>query len=172
MRRGRDSNHAYIYPRFSGEVDHEHTTPPTGDNVHVTHQGTKYFAAHKFRMILANDERPRTMHAEAEHTDRELLPDIVGRLLDRHDARRAAPGANTLPPDALFMSATNALTLTLDAPLEIRPTQENPWCVAHNPEVVGSNPVPATTVPATKRSGPPEIPPGGHFRGLCFSWSM
>ncbi len=30
------------------------------------------------------------MHAEAEHTDRELLPDIVTRLLDRHDARRAA----------------------------------------------------------------------------------
>ena len=30
-----------------------------------------------------------TMHAEAEHTGRELLPEIVGRLLDRHDARRA-----------------------------------------------------------------------------------
>jgi hypothetical protein len=41
-------------------------------------------------MILANDERPRTMHAEAERTERELLPDIVGKLLDRHDARRAA----------------------------------------------------------------------------------
>jgi hypothetical protein len=41
-------------------------------------------------MILANDDRPQTMHAEAEHTDRELLPDIVGRLLARHDARRAA----------------------------------------------------------------------------------
>ena len=31
-----------------------------------------------------------TMHAEAEHTGRELLPEIVGRLLERHDARRAA----------------------------------------------------------------------------------
>ena len=41
-------------------------------------------------MILANVDRPHTMHAEAEHTDRELLPQIVGRLLDRHDARRAA----------------------------------------------------------------------------------
>jgi hypothetical protein len=39
---------------------------------------------------VPNDERPRTMHAEAEHTDRQLLPDIIGRLLDRHDARRAA----------------------------------------------------------------------------------
>jgi hypothetical protein len=58
--------------------------------VHELRRGTKYAAAHYFRMILANDERPRTMHAEAEHTDRQLLPDIIGRLLDRHDARRAA----------------------------------------------------------------------------------
>ena len=53
-------------------------------------RGTKYAAAHYLRMILANDDRPHTMHAEAEHTDRELLPEIIGRLLDRHDARRAA----------------------------------------------------------------------------------
>ena len=90
MSRGRDTNHAYIYTHFSGEADHEHTTPVAGADVHVLRRGTKYAAAHYFRMILANDERPRTMHAEAEHTDRELLPDIVGQLLDRHDARRAA----------------------------------------------------------------------------------
>jgi hypothetical protein len=30
------------------------------------------------------------MHAEAERTRRELLPQLVGRRLDRHDARRAA----------------------------------------------------------------------------------
>ncbi len=88
MSRGRDTNHAYIYTHFSGEADHEHTTPVA--DVHMLRRGTKYAAAHYFRMILANDERPRTMHAEAEHTDRELLPDIVARLLDRHDARRAA----------------------------------------------------------------------------------
>ncbi len=41
-------------------------------------------------MILANDDRPRTMHAEAERTDRHLLPEIIGGLLDRHDDRRAA----------------------------------------------------------------------------------
>ena len=29
-------------------------------------------------MILANDDRPRTMHAEAERADRDLLPSIVG----------------------------------------------------------------------------------------------
>ncbi|EFG78672.1 hypothetical protein HMPREF0591_1403, partial [Mycobacterium parascrofulaceum ATCC BAA-614] len=45
--------------------------------------------AHFFRMILANDHRPRTMHAEAERTDRDLLPPVVGALLDRHDRRRA-----------------------------------------------------------------------------------
>ena len=33
---------------------------------------------------------PAPMHTEAEHTDRKLLPDIAARLLDRHDARRAA----------------------------------------------------------------------------------
>ena len=60
--------------------------------MHELRRGTKYAAAHYFRMILANDDRPHTMHAEAEHTGRELLPEIVGRLLDHHDARRAPPG--------------------------------------------------------------------------------
>lgn len=88
MSRGPDTNHAYIYTHFSGEADHEHTTPIV--DAHVLRRGTKYAAAHYFRMILANDERPLTMRAEAEGTERELLPDIIGRLLDRHDARRAA----------------------------------------------------------------------------------
>jgi sarcosine oxidase delta subunit len=30
------------------------------------------------------------MHVEAELTDRALLPDVVGRLLDRHDERLGA----------------------------------------------------------------------------------
>jgi hypothetical protein len=89
MSRGRDTNHAYIYTRFGGEADHDHSAPVTGADVHVLRRGTKYAAAHYFRMILANDERPRTMHAEAQHTGRKLLPDIVGRLLERHDALRA-----------------------------------------------------------------------------------
>jgi len=93
MSRGRDTNHAYIYTHFSGEADHEHT-PVAGADVHMFRRGTKYAAAQYFRMILANDERPRTMHAEAERTDRELLPEIVGRLLARHGARRAARRQN------------------------------------------------------------------------------
>ena len=88
MSRGRDTNHAYIYTHVSGEADHEHTTPV--DNVHILRRDTKYAAAHYFRTILTNDERPRTMHAEAEHTERELLPDIVGQLLDRHGGSLAA----------------------------------------------------------------------------------
>ena len=39
-------------------------------------------------MILANDDRPRTMHAEAERTERHLLPEVVGELLQRHEQRR------------------------------------------------------------------------------------
>jgi len=31
-------------------------------------------------MILANDDRPHTMHAEAERTDRDLLPEVVAAL--------------------------------------------------------------------------------------------
>jgi hypothetical protein len=47
-------------------------------------------AAHHLRSIAANDDRPRTRHAEAQQTDRELLPDIIGRVLDRHDQRLSA----------------------------------------------------------------------------------
>ena len=50
--------------------------------------GTKNAAAHYFRMILANDDRARTMHTVAAGTDRELLPTIVAALLDRNDQRR------------------------------------------------------------------------------------
>jgi hypothetical protein len=87
--------------------------------VHELRRGTKYAAAHYFRMIPANDDRPHTMHAEAEHTGRELLPEIVGRLLDRHDARRAARRqacATTPPPNARSTSATNTSPPTSDAP--------------------------------------------------------
>ena len=126
MSRGRDTNHAYIYTHFSGEADHEHTTPVA--DVHMLRRGTKYAAAHYFRMILANDERPRTMHAEAERTERELLPDNrqpAARLATAPAAPHAIrPGANTPPPNARSTSATNASPPTSDAP----PTA--PWTAA------------------------------------------
>jgi conjugative relaxase-like TrwC/TraI family protein len=90
MTRGKDDNHAFIYQSFTGEADHEHTRTAFGAQIHQVQRGTKYEAAHNFRMILANDDRPRTMHAEAERTDRDLLPPLVGAVLDRNDGRRAA----------------------------------------------------------------------------------
>jgi hypothetical protein len=41
-------------------------------------------------MILANDDRARTMHPVAAHTNRDLLPPDVAALLDRNDERRTA----------------------------------------------------------------------------------
>ena len=51
-------------------------------------RGNEYTAAHYLRMIVANDERPRTMHAEAERTQRDQLPPVVADLLERNQQRR------------------------------------------------------------------------------------
>ncbi|WP_431241089.1 MobF family relaxase (plasmid) [Mycolicibacterium aichiense] len=93
MTRGRDENHAFIYQPIGGETDHEHRDPAAGSQIHTLRRGNKYAAAHYFRMILANDDRPRTMHAEAERTKRALLPDLVSALLDRNEQRRRARAA-------------------------------------------------------------------------------
>jgi conjugative relaxase-like TrwC/TraI family protein len=88
MTRGRHSNEAYIYQRFSHEADHEHAKPVAGDAIHRLRRGNKYSAAYYFRMILGNDDRPRTMHAEAERTERHVLPEVVADLIQRNDQRR------------------------------------------------------------------------------------
>ena len=90
MTRGTDENHAFIYQPITGEADHEHGRLASGAEIHKARRGNKYSAAHNLRMILAHDDRPRTMHAEADRTDRELLPPLVAALLDRNDDRRAA----------------------------------------------------------------------------------
>ena len=90
MTRGRHNNEAFLYQRFTNEADHEHSKPLSSDGIHIARRGNKYSAAHHFRMILANDDRPRTMHAEAERTERHLLPEMVSDLLQRHDERRRA----------------------------------------------------------------------------------
>jgi hypothetical protein len=41
-----------------------------------------------FRTILANDDRPRTVHAESEHTELNLLPEMVANAIERNEARR------------------------------------------------------------------------------------
>ena len=90
MTRGRNNNEAFLYQRIINEADHDHTEPVTGDGIHVARRDNKYTAAHHFRTILANDDRPRTMHTEAERTERHLLPDVVADLLQRQEERRRA----------------------------------------------------------------------------------
>jgi hypothetical protein len=88
MSRGRDNNHVYIYIREAGEADHEHRDLLDAAEVHQMRRGNKYSAAHTLRMILANDDRPRTMHAHAERTARHQLPRVIADLLERNDRRR------------------------------------------------------------------------------------
>ncbi len=90
MTRAKDENHAYVYQRISGEADHEHSRIVGGADIHVLRRGNKWAAAHHFRGILANDDRPRTMHAEAERTERDLLPQPVSDLLATQEQRRSA----------------------------------------------------------------------------------
>jgi hypothetical protein len=69
------------------EVDRDETPPVADGELHQLRRGTKYTAAHHLGSIVANDDRPRTMHVEAQQTDRELLPDIIRGVLERDDER-------------------------------------------------------------------------------------
>jgi hypothetical protein len=84
--RATDDNHLALYLPNSGEADHDHT-PPAGDTLHIARRGTAYTAAHHLHTILGNDDRPHTLHTEAEHTEREHLPAEVADALDRNDQR-------------------------------------------------------------------------------------
>ena len=88
MTRGRHNNEAFLYQQFSQEADHEHATPVTSPAIHQMRRGNKYSAEHHFRHVLHNDDRPRTMHAEAERTDPTLLPERVAEVIQRHEVRR------------------------------------------------------------------------------------
>jgi hypothetical protein len=88
MTRGRHNNEAFLYQKLSQEADHEHATPISSPAIHHLRRGNKQSAAYYFRQILGNDDRPRTMHAEAQRTERELLPDVVADVIGRHEARR------------------------------------------------------------------------------------
>jgi hypothetical protein len=89
MTRGRHTNHAYLYQKLSQEADHQHATAITAPQIHHLHRGTKYTAAQAFRTIVANDDRPTTMHTAAEQTSPNLLPDIVAEALKRNRRRRS-----------------------------------------------------------------------------------
>jgi hypothetical protein len=58
--------------------------------IRQTRRGNKHSAAYYFRQILGNDERPRTMHAEAERTEPTLLPKVVADVIQRNEAGRRA----------------------------------------------------------------------------------
>ncbi|WP_375488870.1 MobF family relaxase [uncultured Mycobacterium sp.] len=88
MTRGKDENHVYIYQAITGEADHEHASPVAGLEMHRMRRGNKHAAAHYFRIILTNDDRPRTMHAEAERTDPHQLPSVVAAVVHRQAERR------------------------------------------------------------------------------------
>ena len=88
--RAKDENHIAIYQPITGEADHEHANLIADSALHILRRGNKYAAAHYLHKILANDDRPRTMHAEAERSPREQLPDEVAHALDRNGQRRGA----------------------------------------------------------------------------------
>ncbi|MGA7052829.1 MAG: AAA family ATPase, partial [Mycobacterium sp.] len=88
MTRGREDNQAYLYQKLSHEADHDHGAPVAAPQLHQLHRGDKYSAARAFRIILTNDDRPTTMHAHAEHTAAEMLPDMVADALQRNQHRR------------------------------------------------------------------------------------
>jgi len=90
MTRGRHNNEAFLYQKFSAEADHEHATPIISPDLHHLRRGNEYSAEHYFKQILHNDDRPRTMRAEAERTESGLLPEVVAEVIERHESRRRA----------------------------------------------------------------------------------
>jgi hypothetical protein len=90
MTRGRHNNEAFLYQKFGNEADHEHAKPVAAPGIHQTRRGNKQSAAYCFRQILGNDERPHTMHVEAERTERALIPEVVAEVIERNEARRRA----------------------------------------------------------------------------------
>ena len=73
-------------------ADHEHRHLLGDGEIHQLRRGTKYVAAQQLHMILANDDRQITMHAQAECTPRHQLPSVVANLLASDDQRRVARG--------------------------------------------------------------------------------
>jgi hypothetical protein len=88
LTRGRNANHAYIYQRSTNEADHQHSTPVIDPQIHTVHRGTTYTAAHLLGTILANDERPTTMHTTAEHIPADQHPVEIADLMVRNETRR------------------------------------------------------------------------------------
>jgi conjugative relaxase-like TrwC/TraI family protein len=85
MTRGRHSNKAYLYERFRGELDHEHTSPTGTDEIHILKRASRARAKDTFHtLLLTNDDRPTTMHAYAARTPAEHLPERIASLIAEH----------------------------------------------------------------------------------------
>jgi len=85
--RAKDDNHVYIYQPQNNEADHQHNQLVAGEDIHTLHRGNKHTAVTLFTRILANDDRPRTLHTEASRTQRDRLPQVIADLLARDDDR-------------------------------------------------------------------------------------
>lgn len=96
MTRGKDENHAYIYQRTAEDTDHNRKRFWDQYPSEQLRRGTGSGAARYFRAILANDDRPRGMHAEAQLTSRDQLPRVVANVLERNDQRRQIRAAEWL----------------------------------------------------------------------------
>jgi AAA domain len=88
MSRGRRNNEAFLYQRVGQEADHEHAKPVSSPAIHQLRRGNKSFAEHYFKQLLHNDDRSRTMHAEAQRSDPALLPDVVAEVIQPNEGRR------------------------------------------------------------------------------------
>jgi len=77
MTRGKDENHAFIYPAAGSE-----------DDAAANRRGTKAEASVALHhLATTRDERAQTMHAIAERADRTRLPSQIANLLARNDLR-------------------------------------------------------------------------------------
>jgi hypothetical protein len=87
----RDANNAYLYER----TNEQEYGPRAPDGTHVLRRGTSQQAGQMVGAIVANrDDVPVTAYQVAASTSRQLLPDMVVRLLTRRsravENRRAA----------------------------------------------------------------------------------
>jgi hypothetical protein len=111
MTRARDANTAYLYERAT-EPEYG-STPPDGS--HLLRRGTSQQAGQLARIIIATgDDVPVTAHQVAVNTSRQLLPDVVGQLLDRRSkaAVTATPQYIEWRREAAKMDATMAQART------------------------------------------------------------
>ena len=152
MTRGRHTNDAYLYERFRGELDHEHTSPTGTDDIHILKRGTPNHAAQAFYTLMrTNDDRPITMHALAVKTDTEHLP-AARRITASRTHPAARPTARPLHRMATRTATPRHRTrpAAADGPNGASPGRSN----ATMPAWSSSRPAATLTVTAMSREQP------------------